>query len=357
MIVTLKDTSTREISSRLETLHIHRGEAAQGRVLTLLINCPQKALEPALRTANETSWEHPCRVIAIVPGSETVEPTENEDGTTTPRTSRLDAEIRFGADAGASEIIVLRPQGELIRHLNTLVIPLMVADTPVVVWWPSVPPTNPSEDPLGRMAAVRITDVAETPDPMGTFRALRTTATPQDVDLSWTHLTLWRAQITAMLDQQPHSRVVSAEVTGQSGNLSVQLMAGWLTVEMGVPVTIVWNQKAEGIQEVRIRTEAGDFDLSRHDVPVASRKGGTANDADAKAGTGSTANDAAASCAEQAWVTTPNSSKPQMVTLPHRTRTECLSEELGRLYPDKVWAKVVTSNFSFDQKFADENGD
>ncbi len=44
MIVTLTNTSTREISSRLETLHIHRGEVAQGRVLTLLIVCPQKDL-------------------------------------------------------------------------------------------------------------------------------------------------------------------------------------------------------------------------------------------------------------------------------------------------------------------------
>jgi glucose-6-phosphate dehydrogenase assembly protein OpcA len=348
MIVTLKDTSTREISSRLETLHIHRGEAAQGRVLTLLIVCPQDALESALRTANETSWEHPCRVIAIVPGFskpvtegndsdssadssglEVVHAEGDKPVTAFRQDSRLDAEIRFGADAGASEIIVLRPEGELVDHLNTLVIPLIVADTPVVVWWPSVPPTNPSKDPLGQMAAVRITDASTTPDPMSTFRALCTTATPQDVDLAWTHLTLWRAQIMSMLDQQPHSPVISAEITGHNGNLSVLLMAGWISTEAHIPVTVVWDSNAEGLQEVRIHCQGGDFDLSR-----CAKSNSTSGTSD-----------------EQAWMTTPNSTTPQMVSLPHRTRTECLSEELGRLYPDKVWAKVVKSDFSFSQKF------
>ena len=38
MIITLQDTETREISAKIDELHEERGEAALGRVLTLLIS-------------------------------------------------------------------------------------------------------------------------------------------------------------------------------------------------------------------------------------------------------------------------------------------------------------------------------
>ena len=60
--------------------------------------------------------------------------------------------MRFGSDAGAGEIIVLRPRGGLVRHADTLVIPLLVPDAPVVAWWPNEAPANLSKDLLGSMA-------------------------------------------------------------------------------------------------------------------------------------------------------------------------------------------------------------
>ena len=38
MIITMKNTETREISAKIDELHEERGEAALGRVLTLLIS-------------------------------------------------------------------------------------------------------------------------------------------------------------------------------------------------------------------------------------------------------------------------------------------------------------------------------
>ena len=38
MIITMQDTETREISAKIDELHEERGEAALGRVLTLLIS-------------------------------------------------------------------------------------------------------------------------------------------------------------------------------------------------------------------------------------------------------------------------------------------------------------------------------
>ena len=36
---------------------------------------------------------------------------------------------------------------------------------------------------------------------------------------------------------------------------------------------------------------------------------------------------------------------PQTISVPARTIEECLSEELGRLYPDEIYAEVVTQGW------------
>ena len=76
-----------------------------GRVLTLVIAPDSEdVLEDSIEAANFASREHPCRVIAVLPGDrEAADP-------------RLDAEIRVGADAGAGEVVVLRLAGELADH-------------------------------------------------------------------------------------------------------------------------------------------------------------------------------------------------------------------------------------------------
>jgi len=132
VIITMKNTETREISAKIDELHEERGEAALGRVLTLLISTNEASLEHDLEVANSASREHPCRVIAIAPNSRKMD-ADTDDGQ--PHTF-LDAEVRFGSDAGAGEIIVLRPLGGLVYHADTLVIPLLVPDAPVVAWWP-----------------------------------------------------------------------------------------------------------------------------------------------------------------------------------------------------------------------------
>ena len=102
MIIIMQDTETREISAKIDELHEERGEAALGRVLTLLISTNEASLEHDLEVANSASREHPCRVIAIAPSSRKVETEEHADG---GHHTFLDAEVRFGSDAGAGEII------------------------------------------------------------------------------------------------------------------------------------------------------------------------------------------------------------------------------------------------------------
>lgn len=357
MIVTLSNTTTREISARLERLHVERGEAAQERVMTLIITCAEPDLETALRTANETSQEHPCRVIAVVPEDGTASGTTSggtaeSDATAGPgpeaHHTLLSAEIRFGADAGASEIIVLRPKGDLTRHLDSLLIPLMVPDTPAVAWWPRIPPVNPAHDQIGRMATERITDAAQTPDPLGTFEQLRQVATPADVDLSWTHLTLWRARLAAMLDLPPHEKIGSVTVTGGKNNLSVLLLAAWLRQMLGAQVEIDWDPGIRGIFSVAFHRTDGDLTLTRCRQACTPHAAQTSKSNDGGTGAG---NDEVASSeqSDQAWMVSPDGTK-QLVSLPHRSMTDILSEELGRLYPDEVYAQVLRSDFSFRQR-------
>ena len=58
--------------------------------------------------------------------------------------TRLDAQLRMGGDAGASEVIVLHGYGELAEPTETLFSALLLPDAPIVAWWAhTVPPPSP----------------------------------------------------------------------------------------------------------------------------------------------------------------------------------------------------------------------
>ncbi|MEE1296545.1 MAG: glucose-6-phosphate dehydrogenase assembly protein OpcA [Bifidobacterium sp.] len=306
MIITLRDTQTNEISDKIDMLHEERDEAALGRVLTLLVLTDEENLEQALQLANGASRDHPCRVIAIAPSTRRMDEPADER-------TYLDAEVRIGADAGAGEIIVLRPRGGLIHHEDTLVIPLLVPDAPVVAWWPTEAPANPSKDLVGAMANSRITDALRSANPLRTMEDLRRNWSPKNVDLSWTRLTMWRALLASLLDQPPHERIVSASVSGPDGYLPMDLVAAWLTLRLQVPVSIEREPGAKAITGVT---------MTREDGGVLSLQRRPAEDG-------------------IATISVPGQS-PQTIPLPIRSLEDCLSEELGRLYPDEIYAQVVT---------------
>ena len=205
MIITLKNTTSAEVASRIVELRDERGSAALSRVLTLLICVPDLIdVDNAIEVSDAVSREHPCRVIVIV------EP-ESTEGT-----ARLNAQIRVGDAAGLSDIIILEPRGEAASNIDSLVMPLLQSDTPVVTYWPVVPPQNPGAHPLGRLAVKRITDSRATECPMDTLSALSAVYTPGDTDLAWAGVTLWRALLAAIaedFDRLPTSIRVAGNAT------------------------------------------------------------------------------------------------------------------------------------------------
>ena len=322
MIIDLPNTRTREISAKIDELHEERGESATGRVLTLLIRTDDAELESSLEVANAASREHPCRVIAIVPntqantasGAPADEPTDQGSDADAADESNLDAQVRFGADAGAGEVIVLRPRNGLINHLDTLVIPLLVPDAPVVAWWPTNPPSNPSKDLLGAMASSRITDAMRSSNPEATIERLRRNWSAQDVDLSWTRLTVWRAMLASMVDQPPHIPIVHARVIAPSDFLPADLLRAWLQLKLNVPVDFDADENAEAVTGVYLtREDGGVLSLERpHE--------------------------------DQSIISVPGQT-PQPISVPVRTLEDCLTEELRRMDPDEVYADVINKGW------------
>lgn len=317
MIVRLNKTTTSAIAGEIDELHVERGEAAQGRVLTLVIITEGAHLEEALATVNAASREHPCRLISIVTDAHE-EPRPDQKSANLKsdkeKMGTLDAEIRFGSDAGAGEVIVLKPVADLLEHSDALVIPLLIPDAPLVVWWPTNPPQDPSTDPIGSMSSSRITDVINADDSQSALSQILEHSSAKDVDLSWTRTTIWRAMLASMLDQPPHLPIQSVSLSGQDHYLPLELLASWLALKLHVPVQVNRSTNAQAITGIFFERSDGTMSIERHKT-------------------------------DQAKINQPGQAS-QTISMPLRTPVDCMSEELGRLYPDEVYHDVITQGWS-----------
>lgn len=258
MIIRLSRTTTAEVQRRMLEIREEGGVVALGRVLTLVVHTQIGGEEEAIRAANAASREHPMRVIVV---------SRNPDHVSAREEPRLDAELRVGADAGASEVVLLQCYGEIGSHLLGIVQGLLLPDAPVVAWWPSFMPDRPSGSQLGQIAQRRITDSGKQKDPHGAILALAGCYAPGDTDLAWTRLTNWRGHLAALLDQPPFEAVHAGAVSGDLSNPSVHLMAAWLELRLGVSIE---KQEAgdtptgsSGLHAVELHRETGDSSLTR----------------------------------------------------------------------------------------------
>jgi glucose-6-phosphate dehydrogenase assembly protein OpcA len=288
----LTGTNSSAIAAALLRARRSTGSPAMGMVMTLLVVSDEGDHYDALKAARRASRDHPARIIGVI-------------GRTGRGPTILDAEVTIGA---SGEIVLLRLSGELVRHAESVVLPLLLPDSPVVVWWPVNAPDEIAADPLGRLANRRITDVAGLS--RGRLSALLVQAEHYQAgnsDLSWTRLTPWRALLAAALDQYPAS-VGGANVAAERGNPSADLLSAWLTDRLGVEVTRS-NSKGPGITEVTLSTGGGDVEINRPDGLLAR-------------------------------FTTPNS-PDRPVALKRRELHELLDEELRRLDPDEVYEETL----------------
>ncbi|WP_055587562.1 glucose-6-phosphate dehydrogenase assembly protein OpcA [Peterkaempfera griseoplana] len=295
----LTDTTSSKINVALTEARRSIGTAAIGMVLTLVVVTDEGSAYDALKAAAEASREHPSRILAVIkrPGR-------------SPRAraeTRLDAEIRVGSDSGTGETVLLRLHGELANHAQSVVLPLLLPDAPVVVWWPENAPENPAADPLGALAQRRITDALTAESPVQALGVRAQNYTPGDTDLAWTRITPWRSMLAAAMDQR-RAWVTSAVVEGESYNPSVELLGMWLANRLKIPVERVVSN-GPGLTAVRLRTEGGDVVLDRGDGLMATLSMPAQPD--------------------------------RQVALKRRETADLIAEELRRLDPDDIYASAV----------------
>lgn len=295
MIISLPDTTTSQINGALVDSRKEGGVVTLGRVMTLVIDATGADAEDAIATANVASREHPCRIIVISPG--------------TAEGDRLDAEIRVGGDAGASEVVVLRPSGEQIHHEDTLVTPLLLPDAPIVVWWPAGVPTDTSRTGLGQMAQRRITDTKGEAAPAETLRCLERCYRAGDTDLAWTRVTSWRALLASALDQVDDQQVTRARIHGDTNSPSILLLGAWLRDRLGCEIEATYDDRVAGLQHIVLETPSGEIGIFRPD-------------------------------GHNATLTQPGQ-PDHVMALPARSLGECLAEELRRLDDDEVYGEVL----------------
>jgi glucose-6-phosphate dehydrogenase assembly protein OpcA len=308
VIIDLPNTGTSAVNRTLVDLRETGGAIALGRVLTLVVVSEDSHAEDAIQAANDASREHPCRVVVLVLGE--------RRGST-----RLDAQIRVGGDAGASEVIVLRLYGPLADNGENVVVPLLLPDAPIVLWWHGTTPEHPEADPLARMAQRRITDASLAVDPCTALHHRADHHRPGDTDLAWSRITLWRALLAAALDQPPYEPVLSGRVTGASDSPSTDLMAAWLRLRLDCPIRRDTSAPGTGLISVSLDRPSGTVDLSRPTGRVAT-------------------------------LTQPGH-PDRLFSLPPRADRDCLAEELRRLDPDDTYADVLLQGLPLLDEEAD----
>jgi len=299
MKIDLTDTTASKINKALVQGRRAIGTPAVGMVLTMVIVTDEENAYDAIKAAEEASHEHPSRTLVVI-----------KRHARTPRdrtSSRLDAEVRVGADAGTGETVILRTYGEVSDHADSVVLPLLLPDAPVVVWWPVEAPANPAKDPLGALAQRRITDLYAVDNTLEVLKTRVRTYAPGDTDLAWTRLTPWRSMLAAALDQA-RVRVISAAVEAEEENPAAELLARWLEARLGVTVDRVVTA-GPVVTAVRLGTENGEIVIDRPEGPLAT-------------------------------LTLPGQPS-RTLALKVRTTSELIAEELRRLDADEMYAVAL----------------
>lgn len=251
MIKKLKDTTTRGIQAALMDARRHLGSAS-GMVFTLIVVTDLADFDSVMEACVTAGREHPSRILVVTDGR--------------AKADRLDAEIHLG-EASPGEIVTLRFHGELAQHRDSVLLPLLLPDSPVIVWWPGTSPASLIDDPIGRLGDRRISDAAGAEDARAALEMRATRLSPGDSDLAWTRLTPWRGLLAAALDHFP-ARVERARVACDPNNASGMLLAAWLESSLGCEV-ILDDSEGPGITSATLTTPDGDISLSRTDGKMA----------------------------------------------------------------------------------------
>lgn len=220
-VTALWDTTGADVMTALRAERRNAGGVTSGLALTLVVVVDERDVQEAESAAALAGEQHPCRLLIVV--RRNVLATD----------SRLDAEIVVGGRLGPCEAVVMRMHGRLALHAESVVLPLLAPDVPVVTWWYGAPPERIAYDPLGVVADRRITDCTRAEDPLAALTTRAADYAPGDTDLAWTRITPWRALLAGALDTAS-AKARGARIAASESDPSAQLLAGWLRARLDV---------------------------------------------------------------------------------------------------------------------------
>lgn len=216
---------------------------ARASVLNLVVFATREAhARRAATTIDELAVRHPSRAIVIV-----------ADRDRAGREPELVMHCRVPNSGGEQvryEQILIRARGEADRRLASAVIPLLLPDLPVFLWWTETPPLDaPYFDDLLRLADRLIVDSADFARPGRTLPRLHAVARTGHgrygvTDFNWTRITPWRDLVTQFFDV-PAWRPFLDVITGIRVGFAVDadgreihpsqalLLVGWLASRLG----------------------------------------------------------------------------------------------------------------------------
>jgi glucose-6-phosphate dehydrogenase assembly protein OpcA len=305
-VTTLWDTTGSAVVKELAAQRRTGGAVLSGVALTLVVVADESRVTEAEEAATHAAEAHPCRILVVV---------RRQLDAPAPR---LDAEVLIGGRLGPGEAVIMRMYGRLGLHAESVVLPLLAADAPVVTWWHAAPPDQLATDPLAVIADRRITDSSISDDPVAALKTRAADYAPGDTDLAWTRSTAWRAILTSSLDSIAGRRsgpvqVKGGRVEGDPGNATAQVLAGWLSSRCGCAIAVEESGRKpgpSGVDSVVLQLDQ-DEEVQLH----ADRRGG-------------------------AVISQPY--RPDAtVALPERALGDLLSEELRRLDTDEPYREAL----------------
>lgn len=218
---------------------------ARASVLNLIVYAEREVhARRAARSIADLALRHPSRAIVVLADRGTREGIEQ----------RIEMHCRLPIADGARlvcyEQILVRARGEVDDRLATALIPLLVPDLPVFLWWTGTPPLGTrSFADLLRLTDRLVVDSADFARPEVTLPVIARISDDARgrfglTDLNWTRLTPWREIAAAFFDVPAWRRFLDG-ITGLSVGFAVDmdgrdihpsqalLFVGWLASCLG----------------------------------------------------------------------------------------------------------------------------
>ena len=236
---------------------MERGQTlARASVLNLVVYSEREAhARRAARTVADLALRHPSRAIVLL---------GDRDRSGVVASVQLHCHVpqSDGAQPVLYEQIMARVRGDFDERVASVVIPLLVPDLPVFLWWTGTPPRDARHlDDLVALADRFIIDSADFARPDHTLPEVARLARHRVAitDLNWARLTHWRELIAQFFDV-PAWRPFLDGVTGIRAGFAVDmdgrdihpsqalLLLGWLSSRLGWrPVEALAPAEAGGL--------------------------------------------------------------------------------------------------------------